>query len=31
MTDGGSAYLNLGNDYDVNHSVVYHNQRFVNA
>ena len=25
MTDGGTAYLNLGEEYDVNHHVVYHN------
>ena len=30
MTDGGSAYLNLGEDYDVQHNVVYHNRYFVN-
>ena len=30
MTDGG-AYLNLGEDYDVNNHTVYHNKRFVNA
>ena len=31
MTDGGTAYLNLGEEYDVNHNVVYHNRCFVNA
>ena len=30
MTDGGSAYLNLGEDYDVQHNMVNHNKRFVN-
>ena len=31
MTDGGTAYLNLDEDYDVDHGVVLHNQRFVNS
>ena len=31
MTDGGTAYLNLGEEYDLNHHVVLHNRRFVNA
>ena len=31
MTDGGTAYLNLGEDFDVQHNVVHHNKRFVNA
>ena len=29
MSDGGSTYLNLGEDFEVNHEMVLHNQMFV--